>query len=133
MIGAGTVGGNVTITGGAELETAFGVAGVLTVQGNMTVDAGSALSADARGLPFEQGPGAGVGGNGVWGGGGGHGGYGGAGISNPNSGGVAYGSINQPVTLGSGGGNTNGAGGGSGGGAIRLNITGTLTVAGRIS
>jgi hypothetical protein len=65
--------------------------------------------------------------------GGGHGGAGGASASGA-PGGISYGSITQPVDLGSGGGNGSGTylGGATGGGAIRLTVGRKLTLDGRI-
>jgi hypothetical protein len=105
----------------------------LTVLQDVTIEAGGAIQADGLGCGAQQGPGAGGTLSCDWGagGGGGHGGLGGAGNDGCSSvpGGAAYGSVLQPVTEGSGGGWS----GGAGGGAIRLNVGGTLTVAGQIS
>jgi hypothetical protein len=69
------------------------------------------------------------------GGGAGYGGDGGAGYL--GAGGSTYGSITYPSDLGSGGGSSSGGGsggpGGDGGGAIKLNISGTLTNNGTIA
>jgi len=64
------------------------------------------------------------------------GGYGGNGGNGNGTGGSAYGSITEPTDLGSGGSGSNGGNTtnqGNGGGAIKLNITGTLTNNGTIS
>src|SRR5690606_35387405 len=85
------------------------------------------IHADGTGYGINTGPG--YGGNGEAGGS--HGGYG---ISTA---GTAYGSIKQPVTLGSGGQNGNYFGnisqGGTGGGAIKIAATGIFTNNGVVS
>jgi len=117
---------NVLITNGAILTCN----GAVTLNAaSLSVDAGSTISADGKGFLSGQGPGAG-GANGAGGG------YGGKGRSHAGSlGGSTYGSALAPVDLGSGGGATgwNGVPGGSGGGAIRINISETLTLNGLIS
>ncbi|MBS1970375.1 MAG: hypothetical protein JSU04_08705 [Bdellovibrionales bacterium] len=139
-----TVTGNVTLAPGtytfATLIVNSGV--TLTLQGDTsggtgviinatTVTITGTMSADGQGYPSQSGTGAGA--SGTNGGGGGHGGAGTAGSS--SLGGIAYGSISQPVTLGSGGGKAgSGSGlGGAGGGAIKLVVSGTLTVSGTLS
>lgn len=90
---------------------------------NLTIDVGSAISADYKGYPAGQGPGAGeylICGTYGAGSGGGYGGRGGDVLC--STGGGTYGSSIAPEELGSGGGN-----GGAGGGAIKLVVTGTLT------
>ena len=98
---------------------------------SIIVDSGSRISADGKGYPGGEGPGAGgvyVSGNAT--GGGGYGGGGGRGASGAAVGGPRYGSALAPTDLGSGGGGTVG---GAGGGAIILNVSDTLTVDGAIS
>jgi len=94
---------------------------------NATIQAGGAIVLD--GLGNIQGPGVGFFQTGG-GGGGGYGGTGGAGAVPQASGGMSYGSFNQPSMAGSGGGSTSGA---PGGGALELNASGTLQLDGRIS
>jgi hypothetical protein len=112
---------------------------LLTVTGNATIQAGGGISADGTGSPGGSGTGAGRSegtGDGYVGGGGGHGGYGAGGGGTPYAyGGGTYGSVTEPMELGSGGGGygQDGAAGGSGGGAIRLSVTGTLQVDGSVS
>jgi Carboxypeptidase regulatory-like domain len=107
----------------------------ITASGDVIVDAGGAIAMDGQGYPGGQGTGAGYMSQSPRGGGG-HGGIGG---SNPTSTtmGSAYGSITSPATAGSGGGNGSGTSaapfGGSGGGILNVNVTGKLTVNGRIS
>jgi protocatechuate 3,4-dioxygenase beta subunit len=106
----------------------------------LTINSGGAINADLDGFQGVQtsntngnGPGAG-GGNGNWASGGGYGGNGSRG--NNGSGGLAgisYGSITEPTDLGSSGGGGSNGGSGSGGGAIKLNITNTLTNNGSIT
>jgi len=62
--------------------------------------------------------------------GGGHGGDGGN--SGTFAGGLSYGSVTQPITLGSGGGSWFSNPGGAGGGAVRLIVSGALTLNGSI-
>jgi len=103
----------------------------LTTLTDCTVDATSAISADARGYTNGGGPGGGglsTGGGGAYGGEGGN--------SNVSAGSRAtYGSVEQPTSLGSSGGydwyGTHP--GGPGGGAIRLTVAGVLRVDGRVS
>ncbi|WKZ30529.1 MAG: hypothetical protein QY314_02010 [Candidatus Dojkabacteria bacterium] len=99
----------------------------LNVLDDFTIETGGLVSADGRGYAINSGPG--YGGNGE--GGASHGGYGYNGVGAP------YGRVKEPVTLGSGGNNGNYYGnisdGGTGGGAIKLNITGTLTVNGGLT
>ncbi len=94
------------------------------------------LTASAQGYGSEAGPGPGN--NAVdvnSGSGAGHGGNGGQGST--NTGGTTYGSVAQPLSVGSGGGgdanDCAGAGGGAGGGAIKLAAAGTLTFSGTLS
>lgn len=118
--------GNVLITNNATLT--FNGRISLTAQ-NLFIDSGSSISADVKGYPNTQGPGAGK-----WGStsssGAGYGGKGGNSV-NGLTGGAIYGSALVPVDLGSGGGG--GAIGGAGGGAIILNISKALTVNGSIT
>ena len=118
------------------------VASTLTVTGNATVQAGGGIIADGRGYAGGSGPGAGKYYSTSYeniGGGGGYGGYGASGGGTTSAyGGITYGSVTAPVDLGSGGGGNNSSqlpptAGGAGGGAIRLSVTGTLQVDGRIS
>ena len=99
-------------------------AGVVIQAQNILIQTGAVVSADGLGYPSGQGPGAGV--RHAWGGGGG---YGGAGGTVNAGGGATYGSLTQPIDLGSGGSD----GGNPGGGAIELIVTGTLRVDGSIN
>jgi len=109
----------------------------LNISGNATIQPGGALVADGGGASGGAGSGAGrsVTVNGiVTGGGGGFGGPGGAG-ANGAAGGASYGLVNYSEA-GSGGGNGENPlspSGGAGGGVIVLNVTGTLSINGRIS
>jgi len=97
--------------------------GIVIDAANVTVGGNGHISADFQGFPTTEGPG------GVTWGGGGYGGRGGPG----NNGviGLTYGSLSQPTALGSGGRHYNA--GGSGGGALKLVVTGMVTVDGTIS
>lgn len=82
------------------------------------------LSANGAGYPMAEGPGTG-------GPGAGHGGLGGG---SPNAtGGGRYGSVREPVTLGSGGSKGGAHAGGAGGGAIRLVASDILEIDGTLS
>ena len=117
----------------------------LTVQHDLTIEPGAAIRADGLGSGPAIGEVSGY--NYVSGAGGGHGGYGGFGFLGNNgypgneryaSGGAAYGSVLQPTSPGSAGGNVRRFSSdlpmmaGTGGGAIRLHVDGTLTVNGQI-
>ncbi|MFH0762527.1 MAG: PxKF domain-containing protein [Candidatus Omnitrophota bacterium] len=118
---------NVLITNGAILT----LNGTVTINTQtLTIDSASSLSASGKGYPATQGPGTGTIGTGGYGGGAGYGGNGSNGYCNYGLGGSSYGFITQPLELGSGGAASVG---GAGGGAIRLNVTGTLTLNGTIS
>ena len=126
--------GNLTVAGTALLTHATGSTGlVVNASGNVAITKDAALSVDGRGYPFDgnRGPGTGV--RGDWAGsGGGHGGLGGHSTTG-YEGGSHYGSMLQPIALGSQGGDSSEGAGSPGGGAIRLGVTGTLDVAGRLS
>ncbi len=139
---SGGTGATLTHTPGTRID--------ITTSGNLSVDANSVITADLKGFPGSQGPGAGQSANGFNGGGAGYGGAGGdaAGSSQAVTtfsglGGDCYGfdqaSLFGPTALGSGGGAAwvNGqpdiSSGGVGGGAIKLTVGGTLTLNGQIS
>ena len=125
-LGSLTVGNNSVLTLASD-ALATGFQGVkITTSSDLTVAAGSLISADGQGYAGGQGPGAGAT-AGSYGGGGGYGGLGGNGDGGAQ-GGVTYGSAAEPTDLGSGGGND----GGAGGGAIRLVVGGTLHLDGGI-
>lgn len=105
----------------------------LTVVGHVGVAAGGAIRADARGYGGNLGAGnGGEAGSPTSGGGAGHGGYGGLSSSNA-AGGISYGMMENPATLGSGGGAGSTGVGGAGGGAIKLTAGGTVTINGVVS
>ncbi len=105
----------------------------LTIAGDVRVDSGSKITGDGQGYAVNTGPGAGSTGSLAYSArGAGYGGTGGRCADDLIAGGGPYGSVTQPVDLGSGGGLRFGAGG-VGGGAIRLLVAGTLTVNGTIS
>jgi hypothetical protein len=105
----------------------------LRVVGNAEVSVGSAISASGKGfVRGSSGPGDGCTGYLQSPSGGGHGGQGGA--ASCGGGGGVYGSVTEPLELGSHGGDDTGGGvGGAGGGIVRLIVGGTLLVDGGIS
>ena len=116
----------ITLTGGSIVS-----ANLSLTTDNLTIDAGSLISADGRGYGTDSGPGAG--GGGAYGGaGGGYGGMGGNHYSD-FGGGPTYGSETAPVDSGSGGGTGYYLPGGSGGGAIRLIVNNNFTNNGSIT
>ena len=142
---------DLTISGGAVAESqisAFSVSNIfigsnswltatgsfpffISVSNNMTIESNGLLSANAKSTSGQ--------GTGTFpacgsGGGGSYGGYGGSSVCG-SPGGNVYGSIVQPQSFGSPGA-LNGGGlkpPARGGGAIQLNVSGTLTLAGNIS
>jgi hypothetical protein len=120
---------NSVLTLGSDVSaTEFQGVKIATIS-DLTIDAGSHISADGQGYAAGQGPGAGstAGLDVTYGGGGGYGGQGGNGDGGAQ-GGVTYGSAIEPTDLGSGGGND----GGPGGGAIWLVVDGTLFLDGGV-
>jgi hypothetical protein len=104
---------------------------LITVLGNATVRGGGGIVADGAGSPANSGTGAGR--YNLAGTGGGYGGFGGSGSNAAITGGITYGLAVQPGSFGSGGGGFSPNTGGAGGGALRVNVTGTLALDGRIS
>ncbi|MDD5397225.1 MAG: fibronectin type III domain-containing protein [Candidatus Moranbacteria bacterium] len=107
----------------------------LQVGGNMTIATGGKIDVNGRGFTGVSrtngyGPGAGVGSSGWYGGGAGYGGNGGSGTG--YAGGSSYGSVFQPIDIGSSGGGGNGDNSGSGGGGVRIVVFGTFTINGSI-
>ena len=108
--------------------------GLTIVADNLTIGTNGRIDVTGRGFGPGEGPGAGNMGDQTTQGGSG-GGYGGTGGLSPNGapGGTTYGSITQPIDLGSGGGTSFvGQIGTRGGGAVRLEVAGTVTVMGGI-
>ncbi len=106
----------------------------LTVSGDCIVPAGCSISADGLGYLHSQGPGEGQNADGGAGGAG----YGGAGGNGDNgAGGGTYGDALSPVDCGSGGGNRDSTRddrwGANGGGAVKLVVSGILSVDGSLS
>ena len=126
--------GTLVVGSGAVLAQAPGSTGLeLRVAKDLRVEANGTVSADGKGYPFSGDRGAGTGIPGGWAGAGGsHGGFGGNSASGA-LGGVSYGSILEPVTFGSQGGDGNGGAGVAGGGAMHFIVGGALVVEGRIS
>ncbi len=119
-------GGSLVIKGNTSLNQ-----GVTINVTSLTVESGGSVNADGQGYPASTGPG--VGPDGGQAAGGGHGGQGGNG-NGTSVGGVIYGDVYNPNTLGSGGGHGwNGGIGGAGGGAIRLIVSDTLSLNGVLS
>ena len=97
---------------------------------NLTISTGASIDLTGKGYLSAAGDGAG-GSTGDYvccGGGAGYGGNGGNGYC--VSGGNSYGSLDVPTDLGSGGGTAYGTAGGNGGGAIKLTVSGTLSLDG---
>lgn len=127
--------GNINITSNAAVQAVGNPVtglGATIAATNITIDSTSSLNADGLGYPNASGPGA-AGSGTTSGGGGGYGGAGGAGQQGAATGGVTYGSALQPTDLGSGGGNTSTGAGGYGGGAMKIIVSGTLSIAGTLS
>jgi hypothetical protein len=108
----------------AQVGGLWAGAGVIIDAGNVTVEAGSAITANGQGYTTSAGPGAAAPGNYSAGGS-----YGGIGSGNDAP---TYGDAVAPVDLGSAGGGAYG-GYSAGGGAIELNLTGSLVLDGAIS
>ncbi len=109
---------------------------VLIEGGNLTVAIGGKIDADETGYrggaALEHGRGPGHGLHSSRGSGAGHGGLGGTSYVRGAYGGIPYGDPVSPWQPGSGGGGSSDQGG-HGGGAIRINLTGALSVAGDIT
>ncbi|MDD5643966.1 MAG: Ig-like domain-containing protein [bacterium] len=103
--------------------------GVTISAANIAIDATSKISADERGFPMLTGPGKANSDYRMCGAT--HGGRGGRGERSSNSV-TAYGIMEEPTALGSGGGYYNG-GTSTGGGAVKLVVSDTLTVNGTLS
>jgi hypothetical protein len=122
-----TINGTLTHSGNRDQST-YGLN--LTTTGNLTIGASGSINASSQGLASNQGDGK-PSQTGSSNGGGGYGGQGGNGSA--YSGGSTHGSLTQPTSLGSGGGQSNTTYlGGYGGGAIRLSVGGNLSVGGSI-
>ncbi|NLI00511.1 MAG: hypothetical protein GX446_13585, partial [Chthonomonadales bacterium] len=120
--GVGSYASLLVRSGGVVTHPAGSANGLwLQFSGDVTVEAGSRIDADARGYGSQLGPGGGSSGAGASHGG--TGGYGGKAV---------YDSVTAPSQLGSGGGNTSGGYGGAGGGLIRITTPGTMTIAGEV-
>ncbi|HEX5218167.1 MAG TPA: carboxypeptidase-like regulatory domain-containing protein [Verrucomicrobiae bacterium] len=136
---------NLTIASGASVTSS--IAGV-TISSNLTIGANATwrtrqLNLTASSVNIEaggsftaddsspSGPGSGIA-NQSGSSGAGHGGYGGRGAGT-TTGGNAYGFVSNPNQAGSPGANAGPGGPAAGGGALRLTVTGPLTLNGRIS
>ena len=117
-----TVSNSATLTlAGNYSDDTDGTGTLLNIAGDVTVETGSSISAEAQGYAAQDGQGSGVDGNG--GSGGGYGGVGGNSVD--GVGGNAYGSALFPEDLGSGGGNFTG---GAGGGLIKIVVEGDIEI-----
>ncbi|MGI5841214.1 MAG: fibronectin type III domain-containing protein [Patescibacteria group bacterium] len=127
--------GDLTVYPGGNITHTAGSGASIVGKINIDVQSGNAyvhgtINANSKGYGKGSGPGEGTDGNGGAGGAA-HGGFGGNGQT--RAGGViSYGSLTQPVTLGSGGGDYNNQSG-VGGGAVKLTVSGTTTINGTIS
>ncbi|MBI9051564.1 MAG: Ig-like domain-containing protein [Anaerolineaceae bacterium] len=127
---------SITIESGGTIEiipdTVTAAIVELTV-GTLIIEEGGIITGDGYGYSASSGPGQGTDGvSTVGGGGAGHGGYGAA-SSQGRSGGIPYGDVYQPITMGSGGGNVSSYQGGAGGGVLHLLVNIELENNGTIS
>ncbi|HPS54747.1 MAG TPA: hypothetical protein PLP05_04035, partial [Sedimentisphaerales bacterium] len=121
---------SLTIQNSGAVTQSQGVPMNLTISGDIAIEAGSTIDASGRG----HGQNSGIGAGSESGGGAGYGGEGGY-SRHGAAGGATYGSMVTPVDLGSGGANSDYGNlpGGAGGGAIKLVVSGALTIDGSIS
>ena len=144
------IAGNLTIASGGVLTHSDNSTAqsyiVSFLTNNITVDAGGSINVDAKGYDgaagangYGTGGGEGINTTNYGGGGGGHFGDGGYGRPNGLSGismlgGISYGDITNPTTIGSGGGGSYiNVVGGAGGGLVVLNASSTITINGTIT
>ncbi|MFZ2985974.1 MAG: hypothetical protein WA083_04620, partial [Candidatus Moraniibacteriota bacterium] len=120
--------GTITHTANTTIQTHI----VKIQAANFSIAANGKINANYRGLAPRNGTGKGA--LGDYSSGGGYGGSGGYG-STYLTGGISYGSLTQPIDIGSSGGQRNdtSAYAGKGGGMIKLDIAGTTTINGEIS
>jgi hypothetical protein len=124
---------SLALTTGGLMSHDQGQAGLqVTTLGDARLDAGTAITANGAGNAPATGAGAGGSSTTKGGGGGGYGGGGGS-WTNTAAGGVTYGSAEEPLDLGSGGGAGYLSRGGFGGGALRLSIGGLFTLNGTLN
>lgn len=124
------------VAAGAEVTHSEGSLGFdLSVTGDLTLEAGGTISADAKGYGPGIGPGAGYSGGAAAGGGfGGKGGDSGSNLGYGfGPGGLAYCPTARLADLGSGSGDPGAGVGAAGGGSLRLSVGGTLLLDGVIS
>ncbi len=125
---------DINLDGGGTLAIPYGSGPTITAS-TITIESGGSINADAQGFPVGEGPGVGT-----WTGhtgasnesGGGYAGEGGACIGSC-PGGSAYGTSEHPTALGSGAGHATYDISGDGGGAIKLVVSGAITVNGVLS
>ena len=104
----------------------------LTIAGNVTVAATSAINIQGRGYAPASGPGAGTSSGSFYGSGAGHGGVGGWSARGSSGPGGAYGLLYMPTDFGSGGGYPWSGNAGYGAGAVQLAVAGELRLDGSI-
>jgi len=119
-----TISGNATVNGGTWTHVANSTTQTnrlkVSIGGSLTLGASGSINVDGKGFT-----GSGTGRGLTSGTGAGHGGEGG---TYDGLGGITYGEVALPITIGS-----NGAGGGEGGGAAHLTVGGASSLAGTIS
>lgn len=123
--------GDTTAIGDGTVTKKFG-RGYMIEAANVFVAAGSSINSDGMGFPKAAGPGAGANGSANGNGDNRGAGYGGEGAYRVISTGrgMPYGTATAPTALGSGGGHSSS---GSGGGALKLVVSGLITIDGRLS
>ena len=121
-------------TNGSLTQFAGSTNMTIVVWSNAVIDLGGSLNADGKGYPLgtNRGPGTAIDNSTYYAGGAGYGGLGGT-AWRGSAGGPTYGSVTQPVDMGSAGATGDGQPGSAGGGAMRLTVNGTLTVNGALS
>lgn len=130
-----TVSNNATVTiEGSWTGDDDGLGVTINLDGDLSVESGSTITASGGGYTAQSGPGKGLQGDGnASGGGGSYGGLDGTGNFDGTPGSI-YGNNERyyPYFLGSGGGNCSGGSGGAGGGAISIRVLGDVTINGDI-
>ncbi len=132
LFGTNALRQNLSVLNGAVLTHAAGQTNgvLLTVMGKVVVDSLSQVDVSGKGYGSDSGPGHGSICSWGVGSGAGYGGNGGA--VGCAAGGPSYGSLVEPVDVGSGGGRSNDGAGGAGGGAMRLVIGGEFRLDGTV-
>ncbi|MBU0975198.1 hypothetical protein KJ918_00195, partial [Patescibacteria group bacterium] len=130
---ANTITSTPSITHTAGTTAVVGTVCIDVQSGSFTLNSSTLISVSGKGYRYSEGDGQGtdVVTNSTGGGGGGYGGEGGDGAGSV-AGGGAYGDVDMPLDLGSGGGNASGYYGGNGGGSVYLVVEGELALDGSI-